>query len=146
MAVEELLESRVPRGVAGEPRWRYQRRASADLDGDGAGETVVLIADVELDPRGQPIWDHGHRWQVYVEERDGRRTYIYARFLPNGKLDAHLARRDSTTPPTIVLLEQTPYNLAVYDVRYLGPTRAAVVGRFERRVEHHGWFMGSPRR
>jgi hypothetical protein len=143
--VDDLLEARVPRAVAGEPRWRYQQRASADLDGDGARETAVLIADVELDARGQPIWEHGHRWQVYVEERDGTRTYVYARFLPNGKLEADLARPDSGAPPTIVLLEQTPYALGVYEVRYLGPGRATIVGRFERRFEQGGWFIGSPR-
>jgi hypothetical protein len=141
----DLLEPRVPRAVAGERGWRYQQRASADLDGDGAAETAVLIADVEIDARGRPLWEHGHRWQVYVEEPDGARTYAYARFLPNGTLDAYLARPDSGQRPTILLVERTPESLAVYEVRYEGAGRAAAVRRLERDLERAGGFAGSPR-
>jgi hypothetical protein len=138
-----LIESRVPRAAAGDSGWQYQQRASADFDGDGRAETAVLIADVMLDARGRPGWEDGHRWQVYVEEADGARTYAYARFLPMGKLTAELTRPDSG-PPTILLLEQTPHALGVYEIRYAAPTRISVVRHVERAV-HPGTFAGSPR-
>ena len=141
----DLLEARVPRAVAGEPGWRYQQRAGADFDADGAPETAVLIADVELDARGRPLWEHGHRWQVYVEEPDSTRTYVYARFLPNGTLEAHLARPDSVQGPTILLVERTPESLALYEVRYERAGRVAVVRRLARTLERAGGFAGSPR-
>ena len=144
-SVEALLDSGVPRAVAGEPRWRYQQRASADWDGDGARETAVLIADVELDAQGRPLWEDGHRWQLYVEEPDSTRTYLYARFLPNGTLTADLARPSSGATPTIVLVEQTPYTLRVYDVAYRGQEQAAVVARFARDFAPGDRFTGSPR-
>jgi hypothetical protein len=97
-----------------------------------------------LDARGRPMWEHGHRWQVYVEEPDGRRTYLYARFLPNGKLTAELTQPDSTTAPTLTLVEQTPANIAVYETAYNGPGKAEIVTRFERSLRS-GTFSGSPR-
>jgi hypothetical protein len=141
----DLLEARVPRAAAGEPGWHYQQRATADLDGDGAAETAVLIADVELDARGRPLWEHGHRWQVYVEEPDGARTYAYARFLPNGTLDAYLTQPDSGQSRTILLVERTPESLAVYEVRYEGVGRAAAIRRLGRALDPARGFAGSPR-
>lgn len=141
----ELIESRVPSARAGEPGWMYAQRVIADLDGDGANETAVLISDVGLDTRGRAMWEHGHRWQVYVEERDGEMTRAYARFLPNGKLTAELVVADSGSAPTIVLLEQTPHHIGVYEVRYRGPGRAEVRKHLDRMTDATRTFLGSPR-
>lgn len=142
----DLLEPRIPRAAGGDPGWRYQQRVSADLDGDGGPETAVLISDVALDARGQPMWEHGHRWQVYVEESEGgARTHLYARFLPNGKLTAGLTEPDSGATPTIVLLEQTPHALGVYELRYERPGRVVVLSRFTRAIDRVRQFVGAPR-
>src|SRR5687768_12169535 len=100
---DDLLEARVPRAGAGDPGWNYQQRATADFDGDGTAETAVLISDVLLDPAGRPLWEDGHRWQVYIEEQDGARTYLYAKFLPNGALTAEATEPGPDGRPTIVL-------------------------------------------
>jgi hypothetical protein len=136
----------VPRAIAGDEGWKYAQRATADLDGDGTKETAVLIADALLDAQGQPMWDHGHRWQVYVQAPDGQVTRVYARFLPNGKLTAELVAADSgTTPatPRIVLLEQTPHHIGVYEVSYRGPGQIDVRKHLDRAIDT--WFVGSPR-
>src|SRR5438046_90801 len=65
--IADLIQVRVPEAAAGDSGWQYARRASVDLDGDGKPESVVMIADVTLDKRGRPLWEDGHRWQVYVE-------------------------------------------------------------------------------
>jgi hypothetical protein len=141
----DLLEPRVPPAVAGDTPWEYAQRSRADFDGDGQKETAVLIADALVDARGRPMWDHGHRWQVYIEEADSTRTYVYARFLPNGKLEADIAVPGKEKVPTIVLREHTPYAIGVYEVRYLGPKRARSVRHLYRELDRHAWFEGSPR-
>ena len=141
----DLLEPRVPLAIAGEGRWNYVERASADFDADGRNETAVLIADVELDARGEPIWDHGHRWQVYFEEADSTRTYVYARFLPNGKLEARVTVPDEEKMPTVVLRELTPHALGIYEVRYYGPKKAWAVRHLYRELDPRGGFTTSRR-
>lgn len=141
----DLLESRVPRAVAGEGRWKYVERATADFDGDGQNETAVLIADVELDARGAPIWDDGHRWQVYFEEPDSTRTYVYGRFLPNGRLEASVTVPDEEQMPTVVLRELTPHVMGVYEVRYSGPQKAWVVRHLHRELDPARGFSTSRR-
>ncbi len=93
--IPDLVQSRVPSADAGDPGWMYQQSVVADMDSDGDDETVYLISDVTLDAGGAPLWEDGHRWQVYVREADGMITRLYARFLPNGKLTA-----DITVPPS----------------------------------------------
>lgn len=138
-----LLESRVPRAVAGQDPWQYAERAKADFDGDGRQETAVLIADAFVGPRG-PMWDHGHRWQVYIEEADATRTYVYARFLPNGKLEARVAVPGQDSLPTIVLQEITPYALGIYEVRYLGPGRILSLRHLHRELDRASFFAQDP--
>jgi hypothetical protein len=140
-----LLNPRIPHAVAGDPHWEYARRAKADFNGDGRVETAVLIANAEVDARGIPLWDHGHSWQVYIEEADSTRTYVYAHFLPNGKLDASVTVPDEEKLPTIVLQENTPYTIGIYEVRYLGPQRVRSVRHLYRELDRHKWFEGSPR-
>ena len=143
-AVVDLVDSKVPRAVAGDPGWRYVQRATADFDGDGQNETAVLIANVELDQRGEPLWEDGHRWQLYFEEADSTRTYAYARFLPNGKLEASVTVPDEEKLPTVVLRELTPHLLGIYEVRYLGPQRSQSVRHLHRELEPSKGFSIKP--
>src|SRR5687767_11340541 len=60
----DSLRAGSPDEVAG---WRYREESTADLDGDGAAETVVLASEVEMGTDGQPLWEDGHRWALLVE-------------------------------------------------------------------------------
>ncbi len=137
-----LIDPRVPRAVAGDTQWKYVQRAKADFDGDGNDETAVLIADVTLDARGNPLWEDGHRWQLYFEEADASRNYVYARFLPNGKLEASVTVPDEEKMPTVVLREVTPHTLGIYEVRYAGPTRSWSVRHMHRDLDPGKGFTG----
>lgn len=143
-SIGDLIQSRVPPAVAGDTGWAYQQQAVADIDGDGDDETVVVLSDVMLDASGRPMWEDGHRWQVYVREIDGRTTRLYARFLPNGKLTAEMAVPPSGTALGVVLLEQTPHHLGVYEYRYRGPGSVEVYRRLDRDLDPRQ-FIGSPR-
>jgi hypothetical protein len=143
--IADLVQSRVPPAVAGDSGWSYQQQVVADIDGDDDDETVVLISDVGLDAGGQPLWEDGHRWQVYVREADGRITRLYARFLPNGKLTAELTLPPSGSTHGIVLIEQTPQRLGVYEFRYRGPNDVNVYRRLDREVDAMRNFTGAPR-
>jgi hypothetical protein len=136
-----LLDPKVPRAIAGDPQWEYVQRAKADFDGDGRDETAVLIADAALDARGRPLWEDGHRWQLYFEEADSTRTYIYARFLPFGKLEASVTVPDEEKMPTVVLRELTPHALGVYEVRYSGPKQSWSVGHLHRELDPAKGFV-----
>ena len=140
-----LLQGRVPRAIAGDSGWKYNVSARADFDGDGVEERAVLIADVALDARGTPVWEDGHRWQLYVEEPDSTRTYAYAAFLPNGKATVDVTVADSARPPTMTLLSQTPFALSVYEFAYRSPGTVVVLTRFERTIDPSRVFVGSPR-
>jgi len=136
-----LLDPKVPRAVAGDPQWKYVQRAKADFDGDGRDETAVLISDVALDSRGSPLWEDGHRWQLYFEEADSTRTYIYARFLPFGKLEASVTIPDEEKMPTVVLRELTPHALGVYEVRYSGAKQSWSVRHLYRELDPAKGFV-----
>ena len=136
-----LIDPKVPRAVAGDPRWQYVQRAKADFDGDGREETAVLIADVTLDTRGVPLWEDGHRWQLYFEEADSTRTYIYARFLPNGKVEASVTVPDEEKMPTVILRELTPHTLGLYEVRYSGPGQSWSVRHLHRDLDPAKGFV-----
>lgn len=139
-----LTDTTIPRAEAGEKGWAYQQKASVDFDADGELETAVLISDVTLDARGTPLWEDGHRWQVYVDEPTGERTYVYRQFLPNGKLTADVVRRESGTR-TLLLVARTPQSVSVHEVKYSGPQRIVLMNTIERPIEGAGTFVGAPR-
>ena len=143
--VADIIQARVPAAVAGDSGWAYQQQVVADIDGDGDDDTVVLISDVTLDAAGRPLWEDGHRWQVYVRDGDGRITRLYARFLPNGKLTAELAMPPSGATHGIVLIEQTPSHIGVYEFRYRGPNNVDVYRRLDRELDAMRRFTGAPR-
>ena len=97
-----------------------------------------MTARVEL-VRGQPAWDDGQPWQVYVEHADGRRDYVYAQRLQLGTLSLRMSQEDSTRLPTVILLEQLPERWRIIEVNY--PTASAApraVLAFERRIDARG--------
>src|ERR1051325_5177981 len=132
--IADLIQARVPEAAAGDSGWRYSRRSSVDLDGDGKDENLVLMSDVTLDKRGQPLWEDGHRWQVYVEDDKGNRTRLYARFVPNGSVTVNVASPQGGVRPTIVLLEQSPDHIGVYEFRYTSAGHFDVWRRLERSL------------
>ena len=138
-----LIDTAIPGAEAGQEGWGYAQRAEADFDADGQVETAVLISDVTLDNRGAPLWEDGHRWQLYIEEPGGERTYLFRRFLPNGKLTADVVRRESGTR-SLLIEARTPDRIAVYEVKYSGPERLLLINNIERPIERRT-FIGSPR-
>ena len=144
-SIRDLVQPRVPQALAGDSGWTYQQSVAADMDGDGRDETVVLICDVTVDAGGLPLWEDGHRWQVYVREADGAVTRLYARFLANGTLTAEITTPPSGTTLGIALVERTPDHLGVYEYRYRGPGRTEVYRRLDRALDPVKRLTGSPR-
>ena len=134
----DLIDPAIPPAIAGEDGWNFHQAVRADFTGDGRPERVVMTARVEL-VRGQPAWDDGQPWQVYVESNDSTRTYIYAQRLQLGTLSMRMSQPDSTRLPTIILLEQLPERWRLIEVDY--PTANAApraVLQFERQVDARG--------
>lgn len=144
-SIAPMLDARVPTAKAGDPGWKYAQRVSADFDGDGEDETAVLTSDVTLDAGGAPLWEDGHRWQLYVEEADGKITRLYARFVPRGRVTADVGIPSAGKELYIVVVEQSPDRIAVYEYEYRGPLRADVRKRLERDLDPARQFTGGPR-
>jgi hypothetical protein len=132
-----LVDSTIPPAVAGADGWMYSQSSEADLDGDGQAERVVLTARAEV-MRGRPLWDDGQPWQVYVEEPDGARTYLYSRFVQLGSVTIRLGLPEGGQGPSVLLLEHLPDRMALYEAEYRGAGDASVVSRFERSLDPRG--------
>ncbi len=137
------IDSTIPPAIAGKDGWNYQQSVSRDLNGDGRAERVVITAKVEM-YRGQPAWDDGQPWQVYVEDESGARTYLYARRLQLGTLKMRVTQPDSTGKTNIVMLEELPDRLSVYEAWYSGISRSRVVLSLERNLDATGDTARSP--
>ena len=144
-SIAPMLDARVPAAKAGEPGWMYAQRVSADFDGDGTDETAVLISDVTLDASGAPLWEDGHRWQLYVEEESGEITRLYARFVPNGKVTADVGVPPAGKELYIVVVERAADRMGVYEYEYRGPLKADVRKRLERDLDPSRQFTGAMR-
>jgi hypothetical protein len=100
--------------------WGYRKEGTADLNGDGTAERVVVAADAALGPNGAPLWEDGHRWAVYVETPSGKRTLLYGAFVPNGFTEVALLAPDSEGRRRVLVQERTPQQMRVLEVEYLG--------------------------
>lgn len=136
-----LVDTAIAAGVAGEDGWNYSQQVEADLDSDGAAERLVLMARVEL-YRGRPAWDDGQPWQVYVEEGDGTRTYLYSRFVQLGTVAMRVGRAEGGAAPSVILLEHLPDRLAVHEIQYDGPNDVTASERFQRMLDPTGEVSG----
>lgn len=112
-----LVDTAITPAIAGEDGWNYVLTSEADLTGDGVAERAVLTARVEM-YRGRPAWDDGQAWQVYVEFADGARRHLYAQRLQLGTLTSRVALPDRGGAATLILLEQLPDRLRVFEVSF----------------------------
>ncbi len=135
----DLVDPQYPRAIAGENGYEYQKVASADFDGDGDQERAFLIANAEV-VDGEPLWDDGHVWQVYIEEPTGERTYVFVQFEQLGTVEAITTHAEADHGPTIVLLERTPFTLGVYEVQYRGPEKVKVMKLAQRPLDPSSGF------
>ena len=144
-SIDGMLDARVPAAKAGDPGWMYAQRVTADFDGDDKDETAVLISDVTLDNGGAPLWEDGHRWQLYVEESDGKVTRLYAKFIPRGRVTADVGIPSAGKELYIVVVEHSPDRIGVYEYEYRGPQTADVRKRLERDLDPARQFTGAMR-
>lgn len=135
-----LVDTALPAATAGEDGWEYHLRASADLDGDGQPERASLIARAAVNQRG-PLWDDGQPWQLYIQEADGTRTDVYRRFVQMGTVEAHVSTpAPGGTGLNILLVENTPHSIRVFEVTYAGPGKVTAVERLSREVHPESGF------
>ncbi|HEX6924668.1 MAG TPA: hypothetical protein VF167_04535 [Longimicrobiaceae bacterium] len=132
-----LVDTSIEPAVAGQDGWMYSRSAEADLDSDGELERVVLMARAEVRD-GRPLWDDGQPWQVYVEESDGRRTYLYSRYVQLGSPTLRIGLEQQGRPPSLILLEHVPDRVSFYEIVYEGPGSARAIAHLERMVDPTG--------
>jgi len=104
--------------------------ARAHLDGDVALEEVELLADVELDPGGEPLWEDGHRWVVLI--RDGSEEYrLVDEFVPQGRLSGWLVEPEEGSPVVVVLKESGTAGIELRAYRHAGQGGYVPAGGFD---------------
>ena len=131
------LDSAVTTAPLGEDGWQYGRSSEVDVDGDGERERVVVAARAEV-RGGQPLWDDGQPWQVYVEEESGERTVLYARYVQLGTLIARVTFAEENEVATVLILEHLPDAMTIYEIEYRGPGQVVMTERTERRLDPVG--------
>jgi hypothetical protein len=119
--------------------WGYRREISADLDGDGRLERVVIAADVAMGPTG-PLWEDAHRWAVYVEPAKGARTLLYGAFVPNGFAEAAVLGSADDRERRVLIQERTPKQVRALEVEY---DRGKVRLRSAAYYQIGEWLPGS---
>ncbi|MDT0631409.1 hypothetical protein [Rubrivirga litoralis] len=111
--------------------WPVQRGLTADLDGDGVDERLVVASDVTVGADGEPLYEDGHRWAVWVVEPeaagDSVRTQLYGAFVPMGRADVYLTAPSVGESPSVLVLERGGTQVQTNDVRYHGPGDARSV-------------------
>lgn len=137
-----LIDPEIPLAIAGQAGWEYQRDAMADFDGDGVKERATLIAKVQLS-NGQPLWDDNQPWQLYIEEHDGTRTYMYTRNVQLGHIEVQLTQATSGQKSTILLIENTPDLFSVYEFEYNGPNQFQTDQLLRRELNVADGFSGT---
>ena len=126
------------RQVAG---WAYHRETSADLDGDGRPERLVIASDVTMGADSTPLWEDGHRWAVYAQSSDGARTLLYSAFVPNGFAEVAVLQGDDRGRRRVLVQERTPQQVRALEVEYHGPGDARSTSGAYYQVE--AWMPGS---
>lgn len=120
--------------------WRYRRELSADLDGDGQPERLVLTSDVEVRPDGVALWEDGHRWALVAQNAAGARTLLYAAFVPNGFAEAAVLQADGQGRRKVLVQERTPQQLRALEIEYRAPGDARSASAAYYQVE--SWLPG----
>lgn len=115
-------------------RWPLRSGLEADLDADGAAESIVLASDVTLAPDGTPLWEDGHRWAVVVGD-DGQGTLLYSAFVPHGHVEAAIGIESGDGTRSVIVHERSPQRAVSYTVAYEAPLRARLVSAGYDHVE-----------
>ncbi len=129
-------DANYPPGLPEREGWGYHDSLAYDFNGDGTTETLHIRARAELLPgRSQddlPVmddyaWDDGQPWQVYIEDREGERAYLYSRWIQLGRITVVTHPEG---PPTVV---ETGSHVGKnresrYMIHYQSPAAAAFYG------------------
>ena len=113
--------------------WAFRQEASADLDGDGSAEVVILASDVSFSTAGVPLWEDGHRWALVIQDRD-RPGLAYAAFVPRGRVEAAVLQPSSEGKREVLVQERTPERLRALTVGYDGPGKIRSVSAAHYQV------------
>lgn len=115
--MQALPVDTVRAGLDAALHWQHRTGLDVDLNGDGEPESLVVASDVTVMDSGEPIWEDGHRWAVYVED-SAQRTLLYSSFLPHGVAEVAIGTAGSDGSRDVLIVERTPQHSRAVVVHY----------------------------
>jgi hypothetical protein len=106
--------------VAGDEGWEHAETGFHDLNGNENKELVVLIATADVDSSGDPVWGHGHRWQLYIRDLSGKRTYVFADQLTVMHPKVSVTKREDGKRSIVLWMHHPHLTFAAYEILYDG--------------------------
>lgn len=112
------------RAVAGKEGWEYAKTGIYDLNGNGNKELVVLTANADVDSSGEPQWSDGHRWQLYIQDLNGERTYVFANFVQLASPKISITERTNDRRSILLRIHREYTIFRIYEILYEGPGKS----------------------
>jgi hypothetical protein len=112
------------RAVAGKEGWEYAKTGIYDLNGNGNKELVVLTANADVDSSGEPQWSDGHRWQLYIQDLNGERTYVFANFVQLASPKISITERTNDRRSILLRIHREYTTFRIYEILYEGPGKS----------------------
>lgn len=111
-----------PLATANDTDWEVQGRLRADLNRNGTEETVYILF------KAQGHGDEGP-WQVYIEDKDGNITHVFARYLNHQQVNVFTGATPDNTDgdwTQLFLLNSGTVSIGLYEIIYRGPNDYSV--------------------
>lgn len=116
----DIVDPEGRRAVAGNEEWEYAKTGIYDLNGNGNKELVVLTANADVDSSGEPQWSDGHRWQLYIQDLSGERTYVFANFVQLTSPKISVTERRNGKRSILLRIHRENVTFRVYEILYEG--------------------------
>lgn len=119
-------------------KWQYRLSTRADINGDGKGEKVWVIADIKQDPNSsfdnvKWLYDEGAPWAVVIETHEGEQTLVYLAWSQFGRVHAFVVDKENQS--SVLIVNRQTGAIGIYELKYQAPDRYTIYPILERNIQ-----------